>query len=639
MDYSEYTFENSSVNNDSQTVVNDDDTRSEALSGYQTDESLVTEYASAFEEDDDEADLIQEECWEVELYDNNCDSFDDFIDRGLDEVINETPMQAIRYSAFEYGQGNNGLFSTQYRFEFDKPSFTKPQFSEHEASIKEYFMGYLAHRLLVSTLDRRELDDRDHFGKKRLDMAVLNDMAAYFRKCISSECEFKLPFALRSHIIINGFRYSIGTGNWGDANRAMQANSLMCQLYHIFEDVMLQSDAQLHNTHWGYIRPAETPEGQACGLMKSLALMSYVSINSLPADIGIVNNILVNEVRFYKNQEECVVPLFVVDLHLVWTSDTLSKLKLEIAQEANQSLWEALVLERYIEYIDAEEGESTMICISPDELYESSLYNLRKLGKSPRNTYQSAMKASVTTKVMEYFQCYRSYYVLWRKLYLSTLLDQEKGGTLGLERGNCEKLVDEGFVPFGIRVCGNDTLIGNVSTLSPEDELLGQRNVYRDVSTSLRSTEHGIVDQINSQVVMVIKEPLESIIVKRRCRHLIECLMRKLSVFSGSDGDTTAFSEVTVESISRKLGSFGFHRRGLEIMYNDKIHSRGRGPVNILTRQPVEGRSREGGLRFGEMERDFMITHGTALFLEERLNDVADAYRIHVRDICGLMCM
>ncbi|CAG8640747.1 13066_t:CDS:2, partial [Funneliformis caledonium] len=97
---------NSSVNNDSQTVVSDDYTRSEALSGYQSYESLVTEYASAFEEDDDETDLTQEECWE----------------RGLVEVMNETPMQAIRYSDFEDGQ------EIMTRYQFDKPSFTKPQF-------------------------------------------------------------------------------------------------------------------------------------------------------------------------------------------------------------------------------------------------------------------------------------------------------------------------------------------------------------------------------------------------------------------------------------------------------------------------------------------------------------------------------
>lgn len=97
-----------------------------------------------------------------------------------------------------------------------------------------------------------------------------------------------------------------------------------------------------------------------------------------------------------------------------------------------------------------------------------------------------------------------------------------------------------------------------------------------------------------------------------------------------------------MQGISDTLRGCGYQSRGFEVLYNghtgkklqaqlytgptyyqrlkhmvdDKIHSRARGPVQILTRQPVEGRSRDGGLRFGEMERDCMISHGAAQFLK-----------------------
>ena len=74
----------------------------------------------------------------------------------------------------------------------------------------------------------------------------------------------------------------------------------------------------------------------------------------------------------------------------------------------------------------------------------------------------------------------------------------------------------------------------------------------------------------------------------------------------------------------------------LKHLVEDKQHSRARGPRTLLTRQAPEGRSRDGGLRFGEMERDCVISHGMSKFLKERMVDTADGFNVHVCANCGL---
>ena len=147
---------------------------------------------------------------------------------------------------------------------------------------------------------------------------------------------------------------------------------------------------------------------------------------------------------------------------------------------------------------------------------------------------------------------------------------------------------------------------------------------------------------------------------------LLETLLGKAAAMLGCLGDGTPFNAVTVENVAKILqDKLGMNPYGNEILYNgyngrmmetslfigpcfyqrlrhcsaDKLHSRASGPLVMLTRQPAEGRAREGGLRFGEMERDCVAAHGIADFTKERLNECSDAFRCFSCRECGLLAI
>ena len=147
---------------------------------------------------------------------------------------------------------------------------------------------------------------------------------------------------------------------------------------------------------------------------------------------------------------------------------------------------------------------------------------------------------------------------------------------------------------------------------------------------------------------------------------LMETLLGKIGAELGCLGDGTPFNEVTLPNLEKILRDhLGLEPHGNEVLYNgftgrqmetsiymgpcyyqrlrhcsaDKLHSRSSGPLVMLTRQPAEGRAREGGLRFGEMERDCVAAHGITEFTKERFMECSDLFRCWSCRDCGLLAI
>ena len=359
---------------------------------------------------------------------------------------------------------------------------TLPHISQKEGSEtrKAFFLGYMVHKLLQCALGRREPDDRDHFGKKRLDLAgpllaklfrgimrrIHTELSGYVRRCVEDGKDFSLAVGIKPGTLSNGLKYSLATGNWGDQKKAMSSTAGVSQVLNrytfastlshlrrtntpIGRDGKLAKPRQLHNTHWGLVCPAETPEGQACGLVKNLSLMCYVSVGTpsepliefminrgmevveeyeptryphatkifvngtwvgvhqdpkhlvnqvldtrrkgyVKYEVSLVRDIRDQEFKIFSDAGRVMRPMFTVQQEdntetnlqkgqLVLTKELVNKLALEQEEpqdDPSQKMgWQGLIEAGAVEYLDAEEEETSMICMTPEDL---EMYRIQK---------------------------------------------------------------------------------------------------------------------------------------------------------------------------------------------------------------------------------------------------------------------
>ena len=373
-------------------------------------------------------------------------------------------------------RGNSQGITRDKRVKYARDILQKeflPHISQTEGSEtrKAFFLGYMIHRMLQCALGRREVDDRDHFGKKRLDLAgpllanlfrmlfskLTKDIYKYLQKCVENNREFNLNLGVKQATITNGLKYSLSTGNWGDQKKAASSKAGVSQVLNrytfastlshlrrtntpIGRDGKIAKPRQLHNTHWGLVCPAETPEGQACGLVKNLALMCYITVGTpgkpivdflaqrnmevleeyepqrspnatkifvngvwvgvhrdpahlaanvfhlrrtrvLSHEVSLVRDIRDREFKIFTDAGRVCRPLFVVENqvghanhgNLVLKKEHIIRLEndRELAPEEKEEKlygWQGLINNGVVEYVDAEEEETIMIVMTPEDL-------------------------------------------------------------------------------------------------------------------------------------------------------------------------------------------------------------------------------------------------------------------------------
>lgn len=226
------------------------------------------------------------------------------------------------------------------------------------------------------------------------------------------------------------------------------------------------------------------------------------------------------------------------------------------------------------------------------------------------------------------------------KVYITTNSDSSKIVKIKIR---LEKIPE-----IGDKVASRCSQKGTIALILPEESMpFSQSGMIPDLIISplafiSRMTLNQILESyISKSSLKSLKEYFSTPFSEVFSKNILEKILKEdlhLDPTLSEYGNEIFYNGLTGEKMETKvfMGNVFYHR--LKHLVSNKLHSRSTGNINVLTRQPLEGRSRDGGLRCGEMEKDTIVSHGCSRLLRERLFNVSDCYYVYVCGRCGFMC-
>uniref|UniRef100_A0A8C2K2T1 DNA-directed RNA polymerase subunit beta n=1 Tax=Cyprinus carpio TaxID=7962 RepID=A0A8C2K2T1_CYPCA len=625
------------------------------------------------------------------------------------------------------------------------------------------YLAVMVRRVILAQGDNK-VDDRDYYGNKRLELAgqllslLFEDLFKKFNselKKIADQiipkqraAQFDVVKHMRQDQITNGMVNAISTGNWSlkrfkmDRQGVTQVLSrlsfisalgMMTRISSQFEKTRKVSGPRsLQPSQWGMLCPSDTPEGEACGLVKNLALMTHITTDMEDGPIvKLAFNLGVEDVNLLCGEELSYPTVFLVFLNGICSHRQNKNSRLNMIRCALTVSYSTIgynqrnridtlmyllaypqrpmVKTKTIELIDFEKlpaGQNATVAVMSYSGYD----------------IEDALVLNKASLDRGFGRClvYKNAKCTLRR-YTNQTFDKVMGPMLDAETRKPiwrHSILDaDGICSPGERVENKQVLVNKSMPTITQTPLEGSAQPgqpqYRDVPVTYKGATDSYIEKVmissNAEDAFLIKILLRQtrrpeIGDKFSSRHgqkgvcglivpqedmpfcdsgicpdiimnphgypsrmtvgkLIELLAGKAGVLDGRFHYGTAFGGSKVKDVCEDLIRYGYNYQGkdyvtsgitgepleayiyfgpvyyqkLKHMVLDKMHARARGPRAVLTRQPTEGRSRDGGLRLGEMERDCLIGYGASMLLLERLMISSDAFEVDVCDQCGLL--